>query len=273
MSDEIKNQLNTEDINIYKDIANEIKKETHTQVKNEISSETDKNNDSEIKEENNFIESSEPDNKVIDEITATTENKVDKSEDDADEEFELPDDCVEIVCPECNETVIIDSSNKCPRCGCEFEEIEKKYRLSKFGIFLGIVSSSIYALIIILLRFIKTPDKINSGSLFQMDAFRTTTLGVFLGMLTLTILTVIFFVLLDIIINKEAVYSPIINVSFIISILILSTFSILLFWQSEGNKLFYILTKFIFLLPLMELIGGVCCFVDLFIKPKSKLNK
>lgn len=178
-----------------------------------------------------------------------------------DSVVKLPDGMIEMECPECHQYVIIDGSNVCPKCGCEFEEVEKSYRLLNVASFLGILATVIYVIVSIVFRFINRPDNIDADSLFYMDAFRFTSTTVFILTLLISAIVIALFVA-DVLISGF-------EMRFAVSLLIIvfALINSFVFFYSEGDKLFYILAKVVALCPIAEIVCGVCCVVDLFIAP------
>ncbi|MGN1319417.1 MAG: hypothetical protein ACI4VF_10420 [Lachnospirales bacterium] len=182
-----------------------------------------------------------------------------------DNQENLIDNSVEITCPQCKNDVVIGDDNICPVCGCEFEEIEKKFRLTKLGIFVGILSVVIYMFVLILTRFINSPKTTIEGSLFHMDAFRFGNFYLFLTAIFISLFIAFMFLLLNFIESKK------LNIIITLLIVFFGFLNMGIFYYAEGNRMFYILTKMIALLPVGQVFGGICCFFDIFIKPKSKL--
>lgn len=172
---------------------------------------------------------------------------------------------VDIICPECHNHVVIGADNKCPECGCEFEEVPKKFRLTKLGIFCGILSSVIFMFVMILLKFITNPENISKDSLFYLDAFRNLDIFLFIVVMILSFIILSMFFVIGIC-NKKIIF-----LSSMLIALIFSIICLLILYSSEGDKSFYILVKLIFLLPIVQAFSSICCLIDLLIKPKSKL--
>lgn len=188
-----------------------------------------------------------------------------KMEDTLELEF---DNSVNIICPECNKHVTIGADNICPNCGCEFEEIEKKFRLTKLGVCLCLIMSVTYFFTLSIIKLVIKPDnEMADESLFYMDAFRIFDFKIFIAMILICL--AVFAVALALNYMDQS-YKKIILSG--ISV-VLSFIGVLLFIYTQRHCMYYFVIQIVFCMPLGQLAGSVMCFADAFILPKSKFNE
>lgn len=181
------------------------------------------------------------------------------------ENNELSEDYVEIICPQCKNQVIIGSDNICPECGCEFEEIEKEYRLTKLGIYFNGLCSGAYIVIIILMNYINKPLTKNEDSLFHLDAFRSFDTDIFIAILLFSIAVLILSVTRGLFKSKKG---GIIVSSIMLLAAILNS---ALFFYTQYECMYYFISWLLMILPCAPVFFSFLCLIDNFITPKSKL--
>ena len=172
---------------------------------------------------------------------------------------------VTIICPQCHKEVTIFNDNICPECGCEFEEVEKEYRLTKVGITLAILSAIVHIIISVTIFILCSPNNVDTDSLSYMDALRFDNSFIFIAMIICEVFVIINLVTLGVTNGDTS--------GIILSVIavIFSILNALIFFYIEGSRLYYIVTLFIALLPIFQILGSLMCLIDRFIKPKGQL--
>ena len=171
---------------------------------------------------------------------------------------------IEIICPECGNEVVLDEDNKCPECGCEFEENIKEFKLTKFGALITALSSIFYLMFMAFMYYTGYDSAVSSKyreiKKILLDIINDPTASKLIGaaalLLALSILVV-------------AVRPRGMKLAISLLMLSIAGLSLRLFWFSQAQTLFCPFAWALVAMPAVQVFGGFFCFIDQFINPSG----